>query len=364
MATPSGAISFEDIRTEFGTPQANNSLNNYYSGGSALGAPLANVAASGAITMSSLRSIEKTQNSGNKINAASGVPNGTSLIFFTNGVCYSDSTGTAALYVPGSRTGATTVVVNHSIAGKAGNGGNGQAVTYSDNGNAQPSGSAGDGTGGGAALQLSSPTHVDNNSGIYAGAGGGGGGSAYGAALSLINAGITCTSTTFKGITTNTTANTFFTIGAGGGGGSAGDSTIANSSDGSVGSYGDGGHVVNFANGNQITTTTGTQCTSNGSYYNGRYLKMVSKQGNFSNTPGAGGGSNGNAGSGRTGTTGSVSFPAISNNGSTATAFSVNGNGDPSSGGGAGYALQGWNSYATTVHGIGSSSGSYTGNVN
>ena len=62
MATPSGAISFEDLRTEFGQPQANNSLSNYYSGGPALGAPLANVPASGAASMSALRSIEKTSN--------------------------------------------------------------------------------------------------------------------------------------------------------------------------------------------------------------------------------------------------------------------------------------------------------------
>tara|TARA_B100001996_G_scaffold101862_3_gene76410 strand:+ start:18718 stop:19812 length:1095 start_codon:yes stop_codon:yes gene_type:complete len=364
MATPSGAISFEDIRTEFGTPQANNSLNNYYSGGSALGAPLANVAASGAITMSSLRSIEKTQNSGANINAASGVPNGSSLIFFTNGICYSNTTGTAALYVPSSRTGATTVVINHSVVGKAGNGGNGQAVTYSDNNPAAPTGTAGDGTGGGAAFHMASPTHMDNNSGLYAGSGGGGGGSAYGTALTNINSGITCTSTTFKGITTNTTANTLWTVGTGGGGGSAGDSTIANSSDGSVGSAGGGGHTTNFANGNQSTTITGTQCTSNGSYYNARHVKMVSNQGNFSNTPGAGGGSNGNAGSGRTGTTGSVSFPSLSNNGTTASSIGCNGNGDPSSGGGAGYAIQGWNSYSITVHGIASSQGSFTGNVN
>ena len=70
MATPSGAISFENIRTEFGQPQANNSLSNYYSGGSALGAPLANVPASGAISMSQLRIIEKTSNSGNQINCS------------------------------------------------------------------------------------------------------------------------------------------------------------------------------------------------------------------------------------------------------------------------------------------------------
>jgi len=364
MATTSGAISFEDIRTEFGTPQANNSLNNYYSGGSALGAPLANVAASGAITMSSLRSIEKTQNSGANINAASGVPNGSSLIFFTNGICYSNTTGTAALYVPSSRTGATTVVINHSVVGKAGNGGNGQAVTYSDNNPAAPTGTAGDGTGGGAAFHMASPTHMDNNSGLYAGSGGGGGGSAYGTALTNINSGITCTSTTFKGITTNTTANTLWTVGTGGGGGSAGDSTIANSSDGSVGSAGGGGHTTNFANGNQSVTINGTQCTSNGSYYNARHVKMVSNQGNFNNTTGASGGSNGNAGSGQTGTTSNVGFPSLSNNGTTASNIGCNGNGDPSSGGGAGYAIQGWNSYSITVHGITSSQGSFTGNVN
>ena len=201
MATPSGAISFENIRTEFGQPQANNSLSNYYSGGPALGAPLANVPASGAISMSELRIIEKTSNSGNQINAASGVPNGTHLIFFTNGTCHSTSTGTAALYVPGSRTGATTVVVNHTIAGKGGNGGSGQSVSHGANSNAAGTGSAGNGAGGGAAVSLASPTHLDNNSSILAGGGGGAGGSAFGAPITgFISNGITCTSTNLKGI--------------------------------------------------------------------------------------------------------------------------------------------------------------------
>ena len=60
MTTPTGQISFEDIRTEFGRPQANNEFGEYYSGGNALGAPLANVPSSGAISMSQLRNTAKS----------------------------------------------------------------------------------------------------------------------------------------------------------------------------------------------------------------------------------------------------------------------------------------------------------------
>ena len=185
MATPTGAISFENIRTEFGTSQSNNSLNNYYSGGSALGAPLSNVPSSGQISMSQLRNIEKTSNNGDRVNVASGVPNATSLLFFTNGNCYSNTTGTAALYVPSGRSGATTVTISHSIAGKGGTGGAGQAVTYSDSSNASGTGSAGDGAVGGPAVKLQSTTHLDNNGTIRAGSGGGGGGSAFGAPIAV-----------------------------------------------------------------------------------------------------------------------------------------------------------------------------------
>ena len=66
MTTPTGQISFENIRSEFGRPQANNTLNSYYSNGPALGAPLANVPSSGAISMSQLRNIAKISGGGDR----------------------------------------------------------------------------------------------------------------------------------------------------------------------------------------------------------------------------------------------------------------------------------------------------------
>tara|TARA_X000001036_G_scaffold96778_1_gene89567 strand:+ start:10397 stop:11491 length:1095 start_codon:yes stop_codon:yes gene_type:complete len=362
MATPSGQISFENIRSEFGQPQANNALSNYYSGGPALGAPLANVPPSGAISMSQLRSIEKRSASGNQVNAASGVPNGTSLIFFTSGECYSNSTGAAALNLPGSRTGASTMVINHGVYGKSGNGGSGQPVTYADNGNAAPTGSAGNGGGGGPAITLGSPVHVDNNSTVYGGSGGGGGGSAYGANITgAIDNGITCTSSTFKGITTNTNGSTAFTIGSGGAGGGGGNQNN-NNADGSGGGAGGGGHTTNFASGNQVVNISGTQCAANSSYFVARVVKLVSNQGNFSNTTGGPGGSNGGGGSGRSGTSGTVSFPGVNANGVNVSSRAVNANGDASSGGGSGNSFNNFGTYSTTVHGIGSTSGITGGN--
>jgi hypothetical protein len=362
MTTPTGQISFEDIRTEFGPAQANNSLSNYYSAGPALGAPLANVPASGAISMSQLRNIDKRTGSGNQVNIASGVPNNTSVIFTTSGECYSTSTGTPAMTLSGSRTGATTLVINHGVYGKSGNGGAGQPVSHSDNGNASPTGSAGNGGGGGTAISLNSPVHVDNNSNVYGGSGGGGGGSAFGANITgAINNGITCTSSTLKGITTNTNGNTAFTIGTGGAGGGGGNQNN-NNADGSGGGAGGGGHTTNFSSGNQSVTTTGTQCTSNGSFFNGRIVKLVSNQGNFSNTSGGSGGNNGGGGGGRSATSGNIGFPGVNANGVNISSRPVSANGDASNGGGSGASFSGYNAYNQTVHGIASTSGSTGGN--
>ena len=362
MTTPSGAISFENIRTEFGTPQANNSLSNYYSGGSALSAPLANVPSSGQISMSQLKQIRKLSNSGDRVNISSYVNAAESILYFSNGDHYSNSSSTPALTVPGSRTGATTLVINHGVYGKSGNGANGQPVTFSDNGNAAPTGTAGNGDAGGTAISLGSPVHVDNNSTVYGGSGGGGGGSAFGANITGgIDNGITCTSSTVKGITTNTNANAAFTIGTGGHGGGGGNQAN-NNADGAGGGAGGGGHTTNFANGNQAVTNAGIQCSANGSYFNGRTVKLVSNQGNFNNTGGANGGSNGGAGSGQTGTSGNVGFPAVSQNGVTINSLPVSSNGDSSSGGGAGNSFSGYNTYNQTVHGIGSTSGITGGN--
>ena len=373
MATPTGAISFENIRTEFGTSQSNNSLNNYYSGGSALGAPLANVPASGQISMSQLRNIEKTSNNGDRVNVASGVPNGTSLLFFTNGNCYSNTTGTAALYVPSGRTGATTVTISHSIAGKGGTGGAGQAVSATDNADSAGTGSAGDGAVGGPAVKLQSNTHLDNNGTIRAGSGGGGGGSAFGAPMSSVTNGIACTITDLKGIITTNNGNTNFTIGTGGSGGGGGNSNISNAADGGGGNAGGGGHTTNFANGNRSTTEGGTQCTVNSSYFNNRSVKMVAN-GNTGGVPGGGGsgfggntngrdgGSDGNAGASGSAANGTTNFPTISDNGSSISQLSGVG-GDGGAGGSAGTAIEGWNSHNQTVNGIASSQGTITGGV-
>ena len=374
MATPSGSISFENIRSEFGQPQANNSLSNYYSGGPALGAPLANVPPNGAISMSQLKIIEKRSASGDRVDAAGGVPNGTHLIFVTSGNCYSNTTGTAALTLPSGRTGASTVVINHQIAGKGGTGGAGQAVSFSDNSNASGTGSAGDGAVGGPAVKLQSTTHLDNNSNIRAGSGGGGGGSAFGAGVtSFIDNGITCTTTDLKGIITNTNGSTRFTIGTGGSGGGGGNSNITNSADGGGGNAGGGGHATNFANGNRSATESGTQCTANTSFFNQRSIKMVAN-GNAGGTPGGGGsgfggntngasgGSDGNAGGNTGAANGSISFPTISDNGNTVSTLTGQG-GDGGAAGGAGNAIQGWNSFSQTVHGIASTQGTFTGGI-
>ena len=358
MTTPSGAISFENIRSEFGRPQSNNSLSNYYSGGPALGAPLANVPSSGQISMSQLKSTAKVSANGNQVNIASYVNSGESIVFFSNGTIYSNTTSVAGLRVPSGRTGATSIIIGHTVNGKGGNGGNGQPVTDNGNSAPAPTGSAGDGSGGGGAISIESSCFVDNNSNVSGGGGGGGGGSSFGGTTANTGNGITCTTTTLKGITTNTNGSTSFMIGTGGAAGGAG----AAISNGSSGSAGGGGHATNFANGNRSAVSAGTQCTSNSSYFNGRIIKMVSNQGNFSNTTGGPGGSVGNAGTGRGATTGNVSYPTISDNNNSTSSSPVNGNGDASSGGNSGYSYFGYNTHAITVHGIGSDSGSKSGN--
>ena len=358
MTTPSGAISFENIRSEFGQPQANNSLSNYYSGGPALGAPLANVPASGAISMSQLKSTAKVSANGDRVNIASYVNSGESIIFSSNGTIYSNTTGTAALRVPSGRSGATSIIIGHTVNGRGGHGGSGQAVTDNGNSAPAPTGSAGDGSGGGGAVFIGSPTFVDNNSNVSGGGGGGGGGSSFGGTTPSASNGITCTSTTLKGITTNTNGSTAFMLGTGGAGGGGGGGI----SGGPTGNVGGGGHATNFASANRSIVTTGTQCSSNGIYYSGRITKMVSNQGNFSNTVGASGGNVGNGGGGQTGTSGTENFPTISDNGNSTSSAPVNGNGDSSSAGAAGYSYFGYNTYNTTVHGIGSDSGSKGGN--
>ena len=374
MTTPTGAISFANLQSEFGGSNPI-SLSEYYSGGSLLGAPLNNVAASGAINMNSLRNVDKRSGSGNQVNVRSGLPNATSCIFTTSGVCNTNSTGIAALTVPSGATGATTVVINHQVAGKGGNGGGGQAVTNNtSNHDASPSGSAGNGAGGGAALSLSSPTFVDNNSNIRAGSGGGGGGSAFGGEHGFISNGITCTTINLKGIITNTNGNTAFLIGSAGGGGGGGNSNITNSADGSGGGAGGGGHATNFTNGNRNVYVTGTQCTANTSYYTGRRVRMVANSnagvangaagssGISSACNGGSGGSDGNAGA-STNASGNLSHPAISENGNSVSSTSATGSPDGGSGGGAGIALQGWNNRATSANGISSTQGTYTGGV-
>ena len=381
MATPSGAISFEDIRTEFGQPQANNSLNNYYSGGPALGAPLGVVPSSGAISMSQLKIIEKTSGAGNQVNIASGVPNGTHLIYFTNNPCYSNSTGAAAISVPSGRTAGTTLVIGHGIAGKGGNGGAGQEVEETGNTNfafdTTGTGTAGDGSAGGTALSLNSPTHLDNNSTIRAGSGGGGGGSAFGAPKTgYIDNGIACETTNLKGIISTTNGSTEFTIGTGGSGGGGGNSNITNNADGSGGGPGGGGHQTNFTSTAVVAGNPpagGVQCSANSSFSNQGNFKMIAN-GNAGGVPGGGGsgfggntngrdgGSDGNAGASGSAANGTTNFPTVSANGASVSQLSGVG-GDGASGGAAGTAIAGWNSHNTTIHGIASSQGTYTGGI-
>ena len=358
MTTPSGAISFENIRTEFGTPQANNSLSNYYSGGSALGAPLANVPSSGQISMSQLKQIRKLSNNGDRVNISSYVNAAESILYFSNGVHYSNSSSTPALTVPGSRSGATSIIIGHTVNGKGGNGGAGQSVTDNGVSAPAPNGSAGNGDQGGGAISIGSPTYVDNNSSVYGGGGGGGGGSAYGARTGNITNGITCTTSTLKGITTNTVGSVTFAIGSGGAGGGGGSATA----NGSTGPAGGGGHATNFASGNIAVVTAGTQCSANGSYFSARVVKMVSNQGNFNNTVGASGGNVGNGGANQAATSGNVGFPTLSANGVSVSNDDAEGSPDGSTGGSSGYSYSGYNTYAITVHGIGSDAGSRGGN--
>jgi len=375
MTTPTGAISFQNLQDEFGGSHPI-SLSEYYSGGSLLGAPLNNVAASGAINMDSLRDVDKRSGSGNQVNVRSGLPNSTSVIFSTSDVCYSNDSAQGALQVPSGASGATTVVINHNIAGKGGGGGNGQGVTSdTSNHDASPSGSAGNGASGGPALVLSSPTFVDNNASIRAGSGGGGGGSAFGGEHGFISNGITCNSTNLKGIITNTNGNTAFLIGSAGGGASGGNSQINNNADGAAGNAGGGGHATNFTSSNRNIYITGTQCSVNGIYYTGRRVRMVASSNAGTTNSAVGGGSgissacNGGAGGvdggagSSTNAAGNLSHPTISDNGNSVSSTSATGSPDGGSGGGAGNALQGWNSFNTTANGISSSAGTYTGGV-
>lgn len=374
MTIPNGAASFDNIRSEFGQPQSNVSLSQYYAGGSVLGAPINNVPTSGAISMNQLRGLNLTVTNGQNLDVSNYVNASESIIFKTNGVVYSNSVNTAALGVPSGRTGATTLVLNHNVSGKGGNGGAGQPVTHSAGSNAAGTGSAGNGSAGGPAIILVSPTFIDNNAAVRAGGGGGGGGSAFGAPnTGNISNGITCTTTNLKGIITNTNGSTNFTIGTGGGGGGGANSQNANASDGSGGGAGGGGHTTNFANGNRNVTSLGTPCTANFNYFSGRTCRMVANSnaagvgpgassGFGTNTTGGAGGVDGGAGGGRSAQNGSTNFPTISENGNSVSNLSGVG-GDASSGGGVGNAYQGWNSYSTTANGISSTQGTYTGGV-
>ena len=60
---------------------------------------------------------------GDRHNISSGYPNATNIIFFTNTDCHSNTTGTAALSLPSGRTGATSIIINHGVYGRSGNGG-------------------------------------------------------------------------------------------------------------------------------------------------------------------------------------------------------------------------------------------------
>ena len=77
---------------------------------------------------------------------------------------------------------------------------------------------------------------------------------------------------------------------------------------------------------------------------------------------GGAGGVDGNAGA-STNAAGNLSHPTISDNGNSVSSTSATGSPDGGSGGGAGNAIQGWNSFSVTVHGIASTQGTFTGGI-
>lgn len=187
--TSSGAISINDIATEFGG-DVPHSLSEYYAGGGRVpsgtsGSPQGAVPSSGEIAIGRFYGTQNRPNITLTISSpaqnydvwsnASANPSysaGTSdiIVNVNPGVNVgTTSTGSYAMSVPSSFNPGDTVTINNSgtIIGMGGNGGYGSCK------NATPSPTGG--SGGGNAVNIARPTTI-NNTGTLAGGGGGGGG--------------------------------------------------------------------------------------------------------------------------------------------------------------------------------------------
>lgn len=213
----SGAISLNNIQTEFGGANPIG-LNEYYKGGSYVNAGVsASIPTSGTISIgnfygASARITVNLTIASNAFNYdvyanrggsyAAGVTN--MVVTVNSGVRVgSTSTGGYSLLVPASFNAADTVTIinNGTIQGAGGTGGAGNAAA---------------GAAAGSAVYVNRPTTITNNGAIYGGGGGGGGG--YGA----FAWGGCCSPT--------------YTAGGGGGGGGSGYNSGAGGSGGAAGS--------------------------------------------------------------------------------------------------------------------------------
>jgi len=331
MATPTGTISANDIRTEFGASGASNSvsLGNYrisqtVSGLSAL--PLdTGIPQSGAINFGSFRgkklNIVVDCGSGTKINAKSRYDNNTSITYIgnfaskpsstagkkvwihTNGTIGSDekSTRTYCSLLTGSWDTATDLIIDIGTSGAVyGAGGDGGGGGWAYNTSV---GGGGNGSNGTSALGVSVTNSViiSNRGSIVAGGGGGGGG---GGGCGYTQGG-------------KKHGNQFSVSGGSGGGGGrgypggtggSGGSVTAHSrwsgypgnkgGDGTTATYGGGGAANGGAN------STGEGSSSGGAGGNGGNITTASKDGGSGSGSGAqasigagggGGGANGYA---------------------------------------------------------------------
>ena len=181
----SGAISLDNIQTEFGGANPIG-LNEYYKGGSYVNAGVsASIPTSGTISIgnfygasaritvnltiaSSAFNYDVYANRGGSY--AAGVTN--MVVTVNSGVRVgSTSTGGYSLLVPASFNAADTVTIinNGTIQGAGGGGGQGGRASWST---CLTAGSAGGG--GGPAIYVNRPTTITNNGAIYGGGGGGG----------------------------------------------------------------------------------------------------------------------------------------------------------------------------------------------
>ena len=168
----SGAISLNDIQTEFGGTNPI-SISEYYRGGAFVTGNNTGVPTSGEIALSDFygaaqlftHTITSNQEEINLATylTAQGWTSGSPIVLTINSGVYiwSDNTSVAALTIPSSLNGLLTVTNNGFIIGKGGNGG---------------SGSTAGGNGGDAIANFATGVTWTNASGSYIAGGGGGGG--------------------------------------------------------------------------------------------------------------------------------------------------------------------------------------------